>query len=102
MRDGSGGGSSAQTKGLSFPAWFRDFNTHLLGGGIMKKKGILISRFIVGLLLVAAFSLATAEVTRGSAQAANPCDQCGRDWWCEYCCATPGSICLSDGQCLCN
>ena len=68
----------------------------------MKKKGILIGRLIVGLLLVAAFSLATAEVTRGSGEAASVCDECGSDTWCELCCYEPGSICLADGQCLCN
>ena len=68
----------------------------------MKTKGILISRFIIGLLLVAAFSLATAEVTRGSGEVGDTCDECNSDWWCEQCCAEPGSICLADGQCLCN
>ncbi len=68
----------------------------------MKRKGILIGRFIVGLLLVAAFSLATAEVTRGSGEAASVCDECGSDFWCGMCCSAPGSICLADGQCLCN
>lgn len=67
----------------------------------MKKKGTLIGRLIIGLLLVAAASLATAEVTRGSGQAASVCDECHRDWWCEFCCGTAGSICLGDGQCLC-
>lgn len=68
----------------------------------MKTKVSLISRFIIGLLLVAAFSLATAEVTRGSGEAAKVCDECGSDFWCGMCCSAPGSICLDDRQCLCN
>ena len=68
----------------------------------MKTKVTLISRFLIGLLLVAAVSLATAEATRGSGSAENVCDRCTSDRWCEVCCSEPGSICLSDGQCMCN
>ena len=68
----------------------------------MKTKVTLISRFLIGLLLVAAVSLATAEATRGSGQTNNGCDRCSSDTWCEICCYEPGSICLSDGQCMCN
>ena len=68
----------------------------------MKTKVTLISRFLVGLLLVAAVSLATAEATRGSGKTRNGCDQCTSNFWCGMCCYAPGSICLSDGQCMCN
>ena len=68
----------------------------------MKTKGTLIGRFIIGLLLVAAASLATAEVTRGSGERAKVCDKCYRDLWCEECCAERGSVCLRGGQCLCK
>lgn len=68
----------------------------------MKKKGTLIGRLIIGLLLVAAASLATAEVARGSGSMNSGCDRCTSDRWCDLCCYAPGSICLADGQCLCN
>ena len=67
----------------------------------MKTKVTLISRFFIGLLLVAAVGLATAEATRGSGQARNGCNTCRSDWWCELCCYEEGSICLGDGQCMC-
>ena len=67
----------------------------------MKTNVTLISRLLIGLLLVAAVSLATAEATRGSGQANNGCDKCSSDRWCEVCCYEPGSVCLGDGQCMC-
>lgn len=67
----------------------------------MKTKGTLIGRFLIGLLLVAAASLATAEMTRGSGQAGRACVGCGTDFWCEVCCGAAGSVCLRGGQCLC-
>lgn len=68
----------------------------------MRTKVNLVGRFLVGLVLVAAVSLATAEAMRGSGQVRNGCDECERDLWCEQCCDAAGSICLWDGQCLCN
>ena len=67
----------------------------------MKTKVTLISRFLIGLLLVAAVSLATAEATRGSGKTNNGCNACTSDFWCGMCCYTPGSVCLGDGQCMC-
>ena len=68
----------------------------------MKTKVTLISRFLIGLLLVAAVGFTTAEAVRGSGSTKNGCDRCSSNYWCELCCYEPGSICLGDGQCLCN